>query len=41
VGTIKALANRAIFAIAKVGAKAIKGVALGVIGVKSFGPKTY
>jgi hypothetical protein len=41
VGTIKALANRAIFAIAKVRAKAIKGVTLRVINIRLFGPKTY
>jgi hypothetical protein len=41
VGTIKALASKAIFAITKVRAGAIKGVALGVIGIRSFGPKTY
>jgi hypothetical protein len=41
VRTIKALASRAIFAIAKVGAKAIKGVTLGVISIKLFGLKTY
>jgi hypothetical protein len=41
VRTIKALANKAIFTITKVKARAIKGVALGVIGVRLFGPKTY
>jgi hypothetical protein len=41
VGTIKALANKAIFAITKVRARAIKGVALGVISVKLFSLKTY
>jgi hypothetical protein len=40
VGTIRALAGRAIFAIAKVGARAIEGVVLGVVGVRLFGPKT-
>jgi hypothetical protein len=41
VGTIGALAGRAIFAIARVGARAIKGVALRVMDVRLFGPKTY
>jgi hypothetical protein len=41
VGTIRALASKAIFTIAKVGARATKGVILRVIDVKSFGPKTY
>jgi hypothetical protein len=40
VGTIRALAGRAIFAIAGVGARAIKGVALGVVGVRLFGLET-
>jgi hypothetical protein len=41
VETIKALAGRAIFAIAKVGARAIEGVILRVMGIRLFGPKTY
>jgi hypothetical protein len=41
VGTIKALASKAIFVIARVRARAIKGVALRVISVRLFGPKTY
>jgi hypothetical protein len=41
VGTIKALANRAIFVIARVRARAIKGVILRVISIRLFGPKTY
>jgi hypothetical protein len=41
VGTIKALANRAIFVITRVGAKAIKGVILRVINIRLFGLKTY
>jgi hypothetical protein len=41
VGTIKALANRAIFAIARVRARAIEGVALGVVSIRLFGLKTY
>jgi hypothetical protein len=40
VETIKALASKAIFAIAKVGARAIKGVTLRVIGIRLFSPKT-
>jgi hypothetical protein len=36
VGTIKA-----IFAIIKVKAKAIKGIALGVISIRLFSPRTY
>jgi hypothetical protein len=40
VGTIKALASRAIFAIARVGARAIEGVILKVVGIRLFGPKT-
>jgi hypothetical protein len=38
VGTIKALVNKAIFTIARVKAKAIKGIALRVINVKLFSP---
>jgi hypothetical protein len=38
VGTIKALVSRAIFTIAKVGARAIKGVILRVISIRLFGP---
>jgi hypothetical protein len=41
VGTIKALTNKVIFAIAKVRAKVIKGIILRVISVRLFGPKTY
>jgi hypothetical protein len=41
VGTIRALANRAIFAITKVKARAIEGIVLGVIGIRLFSPKTY
>jgi hypothetical protein len=41
VGIIKALASKAIFAIARVGARAIKGIILEVIGIRLFGPKTY
>jgi hypothetical protein len=41
VGTIRALASRAIFAIARVRARAIKGVTLEVIGIRLFSPKTY
>jgi hypothetical protein len=41
VGTIRALVSKAIFAITKVRARAIKGVTLGVIGIRLFGPKTY
>jgi hypothetical protein len=41
VGTIKALASKAIFIIAKVKAKAIKGIVLRVISVRLFSPKTY
>jgi hypothetical protein len=41
VGTIRALASRAIFAIARVGARAIKGVALRVINIRLFSLKTY
>ena len=40
-GTIKALASKAIFIITKVGAKAIKGIILGVIGIRLFSLKTY
>jgi hypothetical protein len=41
VGTIKALANKAIFAITKVRAKAIKGIVLRVISIKLFSLRTY
>jgi flagellar motor switch protein FliG len=41
VRTIKALANRAIFIITKVRAKAIKGIILRVISIKLFSLKTY
>jgi hypothetical protein len=41
VGTIKALANKAIFAITRVRARAIKGVILRVINIRLFSPKTY
>jgi hypothetical protein len=41
VGTIRALVSRAIFAIIRVGARAIKGVALGVVGIRLFSFKTY
>jgi hypothetical protein len=41
VETIKALVNKAIFAIAKVRAKAIKGVTLRVISIRLFSPRTY
>jgi hypothetical protein len=41
VGTIGALASRAIFAITRVGARAIKGIILRVISVRLFSPKTY
>jgi flagellar motor switch protein FliG len=41
VGTIKALASKAIFIITKVRAKAIKGIILRVISIRLFGPKTY
>jgi hypothetical protein len=41
VRTIKALVGRAIFAITRVRARAIKGVALRVMGIRLFGPKTY
>jgi hypothetical protein len=40
VRTIKALTSKAIFAIIRVKARAINGVALGVIGVRLFSPKT-
>ena len=40
-GTIRALASRAIFTITKVRARAIEGVALRVMDVRLFGPKTY
>jgi flagellar motor switch protein FliG len=38
VGIIKALASKAIFAITKVKAKAIKSVILRVISIRLFGP---
>jgi flagellar motor switch protein FliG len=41
VRTIKALANKAIFVITKVKAKAIKGIILRVISVRLFGLRTY
>jgi hypothetical protein len=41
VGTIKALASKAIFTITKVRARAIKGVILRVINIRLFGFKTY
>jgi hypothetical protein len=41
VRTIKALASKAIFIITKVRARAIKGIALRVIGIKLFSFKTY
>jgi hypothetical protein len=41
VGTIKALASKAIFAIAKVKARAIEGIILRVVNIRLFGPKTY
>jgi hypothetical protein len=41
VGTIKALTSKAIFAITKVRARAIKGIILKVVNVRLFGPKTY
>jgi hypothetical protein len=41
VGIIKALASKAIFAITKVKARAIKGIILRVISIKLFSPKTY
>jgi hypothetical protein len=41
VETIKALANKAIFTITKVKAKAIKGVILRVISVRLFGLRIY
>jgi hypothetical protein len=41
VGTIRALAGKAIFVIIKVKAKAIKGVALRVINIRLFSLKTY
>jgi hypothetical protein len=41
VGIIKALASRAIFIIIKVRARAIKGIILGVIGIRLFSLKTY
>jgi hypothetical protein len=39
VGTIRALANRAIFKITR--ARAIERVALGVVGIRLFGPRAY
>jgi hypothetical protein len=41
VGTIKALASKAIFIITKVGARAIKGIILRVIDIRLFSFKTY
>jgi hypothetical protein len=41
VGIIKALVNKAIFAIIKVRAKVIKGIILRVINIRLFGLKTY
>jgi hypothetical protein len=41
IGTIKALASKAIFVIAKVRARAIKGIALRVIGIRLFSLRTY
>jgi hypothetical protein len=41
VGIIKALANKAIFTITKVRARAIKGITLRVISIRLFSPKTY
>jgi hypothetical protein len=41
VGIIKALASKAIFAITKIKARAIKGIILRVISIKLFSPKTY
>jgi hypothetical protein len=41
VGTIGALISRAIFAIARVRARATKGIALRVISIRLFSPKTY
>ena len=41
VGIIKALANKAIFTITKVRARAIKGIALRVISIRLFSLKTY
>jgi hypothetical protein len=38
VRTIKALASKAIFIIAKVKARAIKGITLRVINIRLFGP---
>jgi hypothetical protein len=40
VGTIRALTSKAIFAITRVGVRAIKGIILRVISVRLFGPKT-
>jgi hypothetical protein len=41
VGTIKALASKAIFAITKVKVRAIKGIILRVINIRLFSLKTY
>jgi hypothetical protein len=41
VGTIRALVNKAIFVITRVGARAIKGIILGVVDIRLFGSKTY
>jgi hypothetical protein len=41
VGTIRALAGRAIFVIIRVKARAIEGIALGVIGIRLFSLRTY
>jgi hypothetical protein len=41
VGTIKALANRAIFVIIRVKTKAIKGITLRVINIRLFNLRTY
>jgi hypothetical protein len=41
VKTIKALVSRAIFAIVRIKARAIKGIALRVIDIRLFSPKTY
>jgi hypothetical protein len=41
VGTIKALASKAIFIITKVRARAIKGIILRVINIRLFRFRTY
>jgi hypothetical protein len=41
VGTIKALANKAIFIITKVKTRVIKGIILRVISVRLFSLRTY